>query len=256
MRITSLISAPHLYSLANTALTHLFVLSSNLISEHIMMDAKAIIPTGWHFVSHFCEPDGITKISPLERRSYPVRYYFVGFGNVYHVPHQKQPLVTDIGGGDGDVPELLQGKPYDPFKLDVYTLGNIFKKELHEVRLLAENSVYLYSVLFSFQKYHGLDFIVDLLQHMHVQEFTLRPNAENTLREWYSIRRRLNEDLLENTYLTYKDGVRMTVSPTLPIEQTSPAGSLMSTKSTSGSARSDKRDISSILNKVCLWSSG
>ena len=108
----------------------------------------------------------------------------------------------------------------------------------------------------SFQKYHGLDFIPDLLQHMHVQEFTLRPNAENTLREWYSIRRRLNEDLLENTYLTCKDGIRKVVSSTLPVEQTSPAGSLMSVKSTSGSTRSDKRDISSILNKVCLWSSG
>jgi len=114
-----------------------------------MMDAKAIIPTGWHFVSHFCEPDGITKISPLERRSYPVRYYFVGFGSAYHVPHQKQPLVRDIGGGDGDVPELLHGKPYDPFKLDVYTLGNIFKKELHEVRLLRIH-LYLCSAVFYF----------------------------------------------------------------------------------------------------------
>lgn len=97
------------------------------------MDAKSIIPTGWHFVSHFCEPDGITKISPLERRNYPVRYYFVGFGSAYHLPPPKQTLVRDIGGGDFDVPELAKGKSYDPFKLDIYTLGNVFKKELYEV---------------------------------------------------------------------------------------------------------------------------
>ena len=100
------------------------------------MDAKAIIPTGWHFVSHFCEPDGVTRISPLERRSFPVRYYFVGFGNAYHLPHSsKQQLVTDIGGEDEDVPELREGHRYDPFKLDIYTLGNVFKKELYNVGL-------------------------------------------------------------------------------------------------------------------------
>ncbi len=106
-----------------------------------MMDAKSIIPTGWHFVSHFCEPDGITKISSLERRNYPVRYYFVGFGSAYHLPPPKQPLVRDIGGGDDDVPELAKGKSYDPFKLDIYTLGNVFK-ELYEVSLMSSGSVY------------------------------------------------------------------------------------------------------------------
>lgn len=98
------------------------------------MDAKAIIPTGWHFVSHFCEPDGVTRISPLERRNFPVRYYFVGFGNAYHLPNSTKPhLVTDIGGEDEDVPELRGGHQYNPFKLDIYTLGNVFKKELYNV---------------------------------------------------------------------------------------------------------------------------
>ena len=107
--------------------------NSNLIAEHIMMDAKSIVPTGWHFVSHFCEPDGMTKIVPLDRKTYPVRYYFIGFGSAYHIPPDQTPLVRDIGGGDDDVPELSTAKPYDPFKLDVYTLGNVFLKELYQV---------------------------------------------------------------------------------------------------------------------------
>lgn len=121
----------HTYS---QVLNPLFI--SNLNSEHIMMDAKAIIPTGWHFVSHFCEPDGVTRISSLERRNLPVRYYFVGFGNAYHLPNSSKHLVTDIGGEDEDVPELREDHRYDPFKLDIYTLGNVFKKELYNVGLL------------------------------------------------------------------------------------------------------------------------
>ena len=98
-----------------------------------MMDARAIVPTGWHFVSHFCEPDGMTRISPLPRKNHSVRYYFIGFGNCYHISPDVTPLVTSIGGNDDDVPELFTGKPYDPYKLDIYTLGNILMKELFHV---------------------------------------------------------------------------------------------------------------------------
>jgi hypothetical protein len=99
-----------------------------------MMEAKSIVPTGWHFVAHFCEPDGMTRISPLDRRNHIVRYYFIGFGNCYHIAPKTARLVRDIGGNDTDVPELLTGQPYDPFKHDIYTLGNVFDKELYQVR--------------------------------------------------------------------------------------------------------------------------
>jgi len=207
------------------------------------MDAKAIIPTGWHFVSHFCEPDGVSRISPLERRNFPVRYYFVGFGNAYHLPHSsKQQLVTDIGGEDEDAPELREGR-YDPFKLDIYTLGNVFKKELYNVGCcFSRIHILITSPLL--QKYYGLDFISDLLVHMHKTDFTMRPTAEKILREWYNIRLRLNEEAMEHTHLRLKG---MPKRPTSCIQnhikQSSPSGSIKST-----TTRSNKRDISSILN--------
>ena len=101
-----------------------------------MMDAKSLVPTGWHFVAPFCEPDGMTRIAPLDRKRHPVRYYFIGFGNCFHIPrHQRSTPIKGIGGGDCDVPELLNGQAYDPFKLDIYTLGNVIDKHLHEVRI-------------------------------------------------------------------------------------------------------------------------
>jgi len=98
-----------------------------------MMDARKIVPTGWHFVAHFCEPDGLTKIGPLERRFNPVRYYYVGFGNALHINPKEPSLHLGSGGLDDDAPELFQAKPYDPFKYDVYTLGNVLKKHLYQV---------------------------------------------------------------------------------------------------------------------------
>ena len=111
------------------------------------MDAKPIIPTGWHFVSHFCEPDGMTRLAPMERKNHSVRYYFVGFGRAYHISPKQKPLVMDIGGRDTSAPELLTFQPYDPFKLDIYTLGNVFLNDLYVVR------TFLVDALFSSHAY-------------------------------------------------------------------------------------------------------
>ena len=101
-----------------------------------MMDAKSLVPTGWHFVSPFCEPDGMTRITPLDRKRHPVRYYFIGFGNCFHIPRHQRTAIKGIGGDDYDVPELINGHAYDPFKLDIYTLGNVIDKYLYEVRII------------------------------------------------------------------------------------------------------------------------
>ncbi len=86
---------------------------------------------------------------------------------------------------------------------------------------------------------------------MHVQDFTQRPNAEIVLCEWYGIRRNLDEEEMENTRLHFRKGIEKPVCHEFPVGESSPSGSLRSTKS--GSTRSDKRDISSILNKVSKY---
>lgn len=97
------------------------------------MDAKSLVPTGWHFVTPFSEPDGMTPITCLDRKRHPVRYYFVGFGNCLHTPRHQHTLMRGIGGSDWEVPELRFVQVYDPFKLDIYTLGNVISAALHEV---------------------------------------------------------------------------------------------------------------------------
>lgn len=100
-----------------------------------MMDASPILPQGWHFVSPSLTPDGLSILSPLNRIEHPVRYFIIDFDcSVRFYPGQTF-IIDGLGGRDDDVPELAERKPFDHFKLDVFTLGNVVFKEFKQVYL-------------------------------------------------------------------------------------------------------------------------
>ena len=98
---------------------------------NIMMDACSIYPQGWHFLVRDFAPDTVTLVTPLARIDHLVRYYFGDYG-LSHLPDQAH-LVLDRGGRDTDVPQLKKLQSYNPFKVDVFTVGNVFFKDLYEV---------------------------------------------------------------------------------------------------------------------------
>ena len=97
------------------------------------MDPSPIFPRGWHFASPNCAEDGIEILSPLARIDYPVRYYIIDFDCAVRFKPGQSPVMLGYGGRDDDVPELKQRIPFDHFKLDVFTLGNVFLKDLRQV---------------------------------------------------------------------------------------------------------------------------
>ena len=98
------------------------------------MDASSIIPGGWHFLSPSFTPDRTKLITPLARIDHPVRYIIIDYDcSVQFVPGQS-PIIEGLGGRDNDPPELVGRRPFDHFKLDVFTLGNVFRKDLRQVR--------------------------------------------------------------------------------------------------------------------------
>jgi len=55
--------------------------------------------------------------------------------SVHFLPGQS-PIIPGLGGRDDDVPELAlseRQKPFDHYKLDIFTLGNVFLKDLRKV---------------------------------------------------------------------------------------------------------------------------
>jgi len=101
-----------------------------------MMDASPIIPRGWHFVAPGLTADGTGIVAPLPRIDHPVRYYIIDFDCSVRFQPGESPIIHGLGGRDTDVPELTlteRTKPFDHFKLDVFTLGNVFFKDLRKV---------------------------------------------------------------------------------------------------------------------------
>ena len=100
------------------------------------MDASPLFPLGFHPVYDKSLPSGQGLSWPLSRAHYPVKYYFIDYSISVHIPPDVKPKLT-VGflGRDQEPPELSDVTPYDPFKLDIFILGNMFRKELYNVSL-------------------------------------------------------------------------------------------------------------------------
>ena len=80
----------------------------------------------------------LTTYAPvLPRASVPVTYYYIDFGiSTLFTCDDTNRLVTGRAGLDRDVPELSEELPYDPFKVDVFILGNLYKTEFVDVSVV------------------------------------------------------------------------------------------------------------------------
>jgi len=95
------------------------------------MDATNMYPLGFHPV--FLD-DKKTVNSRLSRLEAGVKYYFVNYGiPSYFPPGSRRELVLGTADRDQDVPELSNNVSYDPFKLDIFMIGNVIRGELQAV---------------------------------------------------------------------------------------------------------------------------
>ncbi|TFY54583.1 hypothetical protein EVG20_g9647 [Dentipellis fragilis] len=131
-------------------------------SANIMMDGAPLYPKGHHPVRREFLPDAIHVVSPLSRVDNPVRYFFIDFGMSSRFAPGASRLVIGAKGRDQELPELSHDVSYDPFKADVFILGNVYKKEFLE-------------------KYHGLDYLTPLVTAMTKEDPAKRPTVQFAL---------------------------------------------------------------------------
>ncbi|KAL6306741.1 hypothetical protein BKA93DRAFT_772601 [Sparassis latifolia] len=138
--------------------------------NNIMMDASMLYPHGFHPIRGLRLPDGITFNKPLSRAGKPIKYYYVDFGISVYCPQDVHPkLVVGVDGRDRDVPELSPDVPYDPFKVDIFIIGNLLIHRFYET-------------------YSNINFLHPLLEWMTEIDPAARPDALKALELWKAIR--------------------------------------------------------------------
>jgi hypothetical protein len=108
----------------------------DLTSQNIMMDGRPIFPQGWHFVRRHFAPNCVDSVTPLARIDYPVRYFIIDYDCSIRFGPNQSSILEGFDGREGDPPELKKLLQYDAFKLDVFTLGHVFDRDLYQVRPL------------------------------------------------------------------------------------------------------------------------
>ena len=152
-----------------------------------MMDADAMYPEGFHPVRVDYKPDYSGWAPYVSRSDAGVRYYFVDFGISVHIPEDDRPkFVTGNMGRDRDPPELSATVSYDPFKLDIFIIGNMLARELYDVCDFTPLD-FLTSLTVS-QEFSNVDFILPLAQRMSDKDPEQRPSAVDALHQWSKIR--------------------------------------------------------------------
>ncbi|KAI0041906.1 hypothetical protein FA95DRAFT_1598729 [Auriscalpium vulgare] len=142
--------------------------------KNMGMDAKAMYPDGFHPVDDIWTPTKSGVAKKLPRLEVGVKYYFIDYGiSSYFPPGAPRTLVTGALGRDQEVPELSDDVPYDPFKVDIFIIGNALRQELHDV-------------------YSNLGFLVPFIDQMTRSKPSMRPTAEQMLHEWRVMRLRFN----------------------------------------------------------------
>ncbi|KAG8869656.1 hypothetical protein FRB97_004377 [Tulasnella sp. 331] len=132
---------------------------------NIMMDARGMFPKGWHPQQWTREPNGKDLKGQNSTRTAAggVRYYFIDFG----ISTRGNDSVLGLDGQE-EAPELSDDVPYNPYKLDVYILGMMYKH-------------------FIIEEVSGADFILPLIQYMTPDAPEDRPSAQEAFERFKTI---------------------------------------------------------------------
>ncbi|KAF7301144.1 Protein kinase domain-containing protein [Mycena indigotica] len=148
---------------------------------NMMMDATKVQPFGFHFRFSKTIDGNLEHPSGWRDRCLvaPVDYYFIDFGlSSFHEEGADQARDVAAVGQDKTVPELSDDEPYNPFKVDIYQLGNVFLKQSRRHPTLSP--------------YFG-----SLLQSMTALDPAARPSAAQLLTAFEDLCSRIPENELD-----------------------------------------------------------
>ncbi len=106
--------------------------NSDIKTNNIMMDPTVLsdIPHPAHYSRSI---DFKHLLRTRTRTSHPARYYYIDFGLSWKLPPEDpSPRIIVSPPGDKTIPEFkdpgLGGRYADPYKIDIYCLGNTIRQ--------------------------------------------------------------------------------------------------------------------------------
>ncbi|KAL5492954.1 hypothetical protein ACEPAI_4402 [Sanghuangporus weigelae] len=152
---------------------------------NIMMDGTPVFPRGFHPGARNLEYGRTSFAHPRRRRDVAgVKYYFTDFGISSHFDgNDANRLVTGKACLDKNLPELYQDDPHDPFAVDIFLLGDVFKDVLVE-------------------QYDGLSFLAPLIDAMIQRDPKSRPTVRESLQLFNDIVKQQTPRLLLRLIVT------------------------------------------------------
>ncbi|KAJ7261894.1 kinase-like domain-containing protein [Mycena rebaudengoi] len=152
-------------------------------SRNIMMDASRLYPNGFHPEDTSKNRNWKGKAKHSTRTKCNPKYYLIDFGlSRMYDPANGPPLEDPIRGGDKSAPEF-QGEGYytlsDPFRTDIYYLGNMIRQEFIEGWEFTSGKV-------------GFEFMKPLVADMVADDPTKRPTIDEVVTRFDEIRRALS----------------------------------------------------------------
>lgn len=113
--------------------------SRDCMTLNIMMDPKPMFPELYHPVLPMMRRDFKGYVRPYSRTARPVKYYWTDFGlSVRFDPQDANPVAMPVLGGDKTVPEYIKNPrtPCNPFRVDVYNVGNLIREDFLQASAL------------------------------------------------------------------------------------------------------------------------
>ncbi|KIK69344.1 hypothetical protein GYMLUDRAFT_131236, partial [Collybiopsis luxurians FD-317 M1] len=158
--------------------------------DNIMMDSTNLYDQPVHPASPGMKRDWSGRAVPHDRTQRSVKYYYIDFAMTERYTDQ-QPRRPTWYGGDRTVPEFQRGdEDCDPFAVDVYRLGNVYRESITEGSDFDK-------------KYRGVEFMSELIQRMTAEDTQQRPTMEQVRSDflallkglrWWKLRSRVVPD--------------------------------------------------------------
>ncbi|QRV72189.1 kinase domain protein [Ceratobasidium sp. AG-Ba] len=140
----------------------------DIAPDNILMDKRPLLDEPFHPFRHHRSLDGKRIIRPKYLRSQrPVRYYYIDFGFAAWFRDPTTPRTAHGVHAKEKAPEQVEGATYDPFKVDIYQLGAVLRRDL-------------------IPKYESLNFLLSLARDMTNQDPQKRPTIQSAQRTMHT----------------------------------------------------------------------